>query len=172
MVLCRIVPPGSVPHRYRANLNFVCGSLRFDVVYNLDEDSKNVFKNNVVCMILIRNVVALLRISILLGPHRQKLPVSGTESVGTILHNTSIPLYWGFLPLYASYISIVYFEFGHLNFADKVKRLTAILFFLGKVKKVHRVHCMPSVSVQSYSVSVQYSIVLEYRALVSYYSRV
>ena len=50
-VLCRIVPSGSVPHIYRTNLNVVCGSLRYDVVYNLDEDSKNVFKNNVVCMI-------------------------------------------------------------------------------------------------------------------------
>ena len=73
LVLCRIVPLGSVPHRYRTNLNFVCGSLRYDVVYNLDEDSKNVFKNYVVCMILIRNVITLLRIFILLGPHRQKL---------------------------------------------------------------------------------------------------
>ena len=87
-MLCRIVPSGSLPHRYRTNLNFVCGSLRYDVVYNLDEDSKNVFKNNVVCMILIRNVITLLRIFILLGPHRQNLSVSGTESVGTILHNT------------------------------------------------------------------------------------
>ena len=43
MVLCRIVPSGSVPHRYRTNLNFVSGSLRYDVVYNLDEDSKNIF---------------------------------------------------------------------------------------------------------------------------------
>ena len=43
-VLCRIAPSGSVPHRYRTNLNFVCGSLRYDLVYNLYEDSKNVFK--------------------------------------------------------------------------------------------------------------------------------
>ena len=46
------------------------------------------FKHNVVCMILIRNVITSLRIFILLGPHRQNLSVSGTESVGTILHNT------------------------------------------------------------------------------------
>ena len=39
-------------------------------------------------MILIRNVINLLRIFILLGPHRQNFSVSGTESVGTILHNT------------------------------------------------------------------------------------
>ena len=44
MVLCRIVPSGSVPHRYRTNLYFVCGSLRYDVVYNLDEDSKKILK--------------------------------------------------------------------------------------------------------------------------------
>ena len=69
MVLCRIVPSGSVPHRYRTNLNFVCGSLRYDVVYNLDEDSKNVFKK-IVCMLLIRNVITLLLIFILVGPQR------------------------------------------------------------------------------------------------------
>ena len=33
-------------------------------------------------MILIRNVITLLRIFLLLGPHRQNLSVSGTESVG------------------------------------------------------------------------------------------
>ena len=62
------------------------------MVYNLDKASKNVFKNNVVCMILIRNVITLLRIFILLGPHRQNLSVSETESVGTILHNITFPM--------------------------------------------------------------------------------
>ena len=105
-VLCRIVPSGSVPHRYRNNLNFDCGSLRFDVVYNLDKVSKNVFKK-IVCMLLIRNVITLLRIFILLGPHRQNWSVSGTESVGTILHNTlnaCIGIYckiWGWLLQYS-----------------------------------------------------------------------
>ena len=43
------------------------------------------FKNNVVCMILKRNVITLLRIFILCS-----LSVSGTESVGTILHDTVV----------------------------------------------------------------------------------
>ena len=102
-VLCRIVPSGSVPHRYRTNLTFVCGSLRYDVVYNLDEDPKNVFKNNVVCMILIRNVIILLRIFILLGPHRQNLSLSGTESVGPYLF-ISLP-----------YLHFTYYDLTQLN---------------------------------------------------------